>query len=491
MKQSFQIKSDIQLCFKIVFLGSSSVGKTSIIKRFLKNEFAMKSMSTVGVACESKVITINNQQVKVQLWDTAGQERFRSLTKNYYRGCDAVVIVYDIQNMKSFEQVNGWIADFEDKCERPAIKMLLGNKIDLSREVGIELGQLFARKQKLLFQEVSAKENINIENAIIKLIEILIQARQIDSGDKVVRRGSLVEGKSNNGDMSNSGIKSSRPVSYKPPEKDASISDNSKLQVIKSGGESSQDESPYTSGPVLPQTSPPTIIVTPPEDTNAVSQDENNMWLDVSKKNKLMKKKSHCVSTLAVPLKLVHPRDSEVNRDEYLLRHNVNQGCFCSQRKKIQKIILNKMPKGQTTTTQKAQKAAKNARVAKKVIRARTHFQNRFHTAKPLALARKPRFTRLTRQLKPITKGLDFQNVLKHPLITEKDMKKMEDENTMVFYVNQKATKPQIKRAFSKIYEVKVRKVNILNTFGGKKKAYIRLGGENDALNLANKIGII
>lgn len=63
------------------------------------------------------------------------------------------------------------------KCERPAIKMLLGNKIDLSREVGIELGQLFARKQKLLFHEVSAKENINIENAIIKLIEILIQAR--------------------------------------------------------------------------------------------------------------------------------------------------------------------------------------------------------------------------------------------------------------------------------------------------------------------------
>ncbi|CAK84349.1 unnamed protein product (macronuclear) [Paramecium tetraurelia] len=149
------------------------------------------------------------------------------------------------------------------------------------------------------------------------------------------------------------------------------------------------------------------------------------------------------------------------------------------------------MPKGQTTTTQKAQKAAKNTRVAKKVVRARKHFQNRFHTTKPLALARKPKFTRLTRQLKPITKGLDFQNVLKHPLITEKDMKKMEDENTMVFYVNQKSTKPQIKRAFSKIYEVKVRKVNILNTFGGKKKAYIRLGGENDALNLANKIGII
>lgn len=94
--------------------------------------------------------------------------------------------------------------------------MLLGNKIDLNREVGIELGQLLARKQNLLFQEVSAKENINIENAMIKLIENLINTRSIDSGDKIIRRGSLVEGKSNNGDMSNSGIsKSTRPVSHK------------------------------------------------------------------------------------------------------------------------------------------------------------------------------------------------------------------------------------------------------------------------------------
>ncbi|CAD8089193.1 unnamed protein product [Paramecium primaurelia] len=324
MKQSFQIKSDIQLCFKIVFLGSSSVGKTSIIKRFLKNEFAMKSMSTVGVACESKVITINNQQVKVQLWDTAGQERFRSLTKNYYRGCDAVIIVYDISNIKSFDQVNGWIADFEEKCERPALKMLLGNKIDLNREVGIELGQLLARKQNLLFQEVSAKENINIENAMIKLIENLINTRSIDSGDKIIRRGSLVEGKSNNGDMSNSGIsKSTRPVSHKLQERDITISDNSKLQAIKSGGESSQEESPYTSGPLLQLNTPPNIIVTPPEDAIIVNQDYNNMWLNVSKH----KKKSHSVS---MNQKLIHPRESDSNRDEYFLRHNANQSCFCS-----------------------------------------------------------------------------------------------------------------------------------------------------------------
>nr|CAI39290.1 rab_C88 [Paramecium tetraurelia] len=333
MKQSFQIKSDMylllyslrQLCFKIVFLGSSSVGKSSIIKRFLKNEFAMKSMSTVGVACESKVITIHNQQVKVQLWDTAGQERYRSLTKNYYRNCDAVVIVYDIANMKSFYQVKGWIADFEDKCERPAIKMLLGNKIDLNREVGIELGTLLAQKQKLLFQEVSAKQNTNVENAMIKLIEIMIQTRQIDSGGKLIRRGSLVESKSSSGDMSSSGIsKSTRPVSYKPLEKDVSSFDTSKLQAIKSGGESSQEESPFTSGPLLYQTSPPTIIVTPPEDALVAKQDENNnMWLSISKH----KKKSHSVS---MTLKLVHPRESETIRDEYFLRQNANESCFCS-----------------------------------------------------------------------------------------------------------------------------------------------------------------
>ncbi|CAK84348.1 unnamed protein product (macronuclear) [Paramecium tetraurelia] len=147
MKQSFQIKSEIQLYFELAFLGTSSVGKTSLIKQYERNEFSMKSMSTVGVA-QFKTVIINNQDVKVQLWDTAGQERFRSLTQNYYRGCDA-----------RFDQINSWIADFDDKCERPAIKMLLGNKIDMqTRDVSTELGKAYSKRKNIIIQEVSTKQ---------------------------------------------------------------------------------------------------------------------------------------------------------------------------------------------------------------------------------------------------------------------------------------------------------------------------------------------
>ncbi|CAK82791.1 unnamed protein product (macronuclear) [Paramecium tetraurelia] len=293
MKQSFQIKSEIQLCFKIVFLGQSSVGKTSLIKQFLKNEFVMKSMSTVGVTCESKIVIVNNQQVKVQLWDTAGQERFRSITKNYYRGCDAVVIVYDVTNMKSFDQVSSWIADFDDKCERPAIKMLLGNKIDMqTRDVSTELGVAYSKRKKILFQEVSAKENVNVECAMLKLIEILVSHTKIESGDKNQRRGSMIETKQ---------IVLEDPFINKSARfyKDVSISDHSKFQVIKSAGDSSQED----------------IQINNTSNRQLTSPQDNA---------------THTHQQAETPLKLIHPRQSGIIRDEYFRKHSSNQSCMCS-----------------------------------------------------------------------------------------------------------------------------------------------------------------
>ncbi|KAM3144323.1 hypothetical protein pb186bvf_003487 [Paramecium bursaria] len=138
-----------------------------------------------------------------------------------------------------------------------------------------------------------------------------------------------------------------------------------------------------------------------------------------------------------------------------------------------------------------AQKAKQRATQGKRIRKTRVHFQNRFHREKPLALERAPKFTRHTRQLKPLIK-FDPHSIIKNPLLTEKDMKKMEDENTMVFIVDTRATKPQIKKAFEKLHEKsKVRSVNTLNTFNGVKKAYIRLAGDQDALALANAIGVL
>ncbi|CAD8169735.1 unnamed protein product [Paramecium pentaurelia] len=296
MKQSFQIKSEIQLCFKIVFLGSSSVGKSSLIKRFLRNEFAMKSMSTVGVACESKIVIINNQQVKVQMWDTAGQERFRSLTKNYYRGCDAVVIVYDVTNMKSFDQINNWIADFDDKCEKPAIKMLLGNKIDMqTRDVSIELGIAYSKRKKIIFEEVSAKDNINVENAIMRLIGILVSQTKIESGDKNLRRGSMAETKQTI--IEDPFINKSARL-----YKDASISDHSKLQAIKSADESLQEDIQINN--------------TSNHQLTSSQDNHNNMNLNSQQPTN--------------NIKLIHPRQSGIIRDEYIRKHSSNQNCMCS-----------------------------------------------------------------------------------------------------------------------------------------------------------------
>ena len=108
------------------------------------------------------------------------------------------------------------------------------------------------------------------------------------------------------------------------------------------------------------------------------------------------------------------------------------------------------------------------------------HTQVRFHRPKTLKLERKPQFLRRSALLKPRAEKLDKYDIIRHPLSTEKAMQKMENENTMVFIVDNRANKHMIKKAFEKLYSVKIRSVNTLNRPDGKKKAYIRLSADND-----------
>ena len=148
-----------------------------------------------------------------------------------------------------------------------------------------------------------------------------------------------------------------------------------------------------------------------------------------------------------------------------------------------------------TETKSKAiKKAKKSAKLGKSGDNRKKHHtfhKTRFHRPKTLQLDRKPKYVRSVRATAVNTKNFDKWAVIKHPLSTEKAMKKMEDENTMVFIVDQRANKSQIKEAFSKIHSVKVRSVNTVIRSDGKKKAYIKLVPESDSLKLANKIGII
>ena len=139
-----------------------------------------------------------------------------------------------------------------------------------------------------------------------------------------------------------------------------------------------------------------------------------------------------------------------------------------------------------------AKKIAKGTKQGKHVAKKhKVYTKVRFYRPNTLQLRRNPKYALSSRGLHSIKVGVDKYDILKHPLNTEKAMKKIEDENTIAFIVDNRATKPQIKQAFFQIYNVKARSVNTLVRADGKKKAYVRLGAESDALNLANKIGII
>ena len=135
--------------FKVVVVGDSGVGKTSLIQQLCFERFANDQKSTIGVEFNSKSLLVDSKQVKIQLWDTAGQERFRSVAPSYYRGSLGAVITYDTTYAKSFEQIQFWLNSLNQHC--PAAKILvIGNKSDLVdlRAVPVEVAREFAEQVK-------------------------------------------------------------------------------------------------------------------------------------------------------------------------------------------------------------------------------------------------------------------------------------------------------------------------------------------------------
>ncbi|CAI8011423.1 Ras-related protein Rab-6A [Geodia barretti] len=143
--------------FKLVFLGEQSVGKTSLITRFMYDSFD----STYQVSLQYTLIRL----VRLQLWDTAGQERFRSLIPSYIRDSTVAVVVYDITNGNSFQQVSKWIEDVRAERGTDVIIMLVGNKTDLQdkRQVSMEEGERRANDLNVMFIETSAKAGYNVK----------------------------------------------------------------------------------------------------------------------------------------------------------------------------------------------------------------------------------------------------------------------------------------------------------------------------------------
>ncbi|XP_056265988.1 ras-related protein Rab-6A isoform X1 [Pseudoliparis swirei] len=151
--------------FKLVFLGEQSVGKTSLITRFMYDSFDNTYQATIGIDFLSKTMYLEDRTIRLQLWDTAGQERFRSLIPSYIRDSAAAVVVYDITNVNSFQQTTKWIDDVRTERGSDVIIMLVGNKTDLAdkRQVSIEEGERKAKELNVIFIETSAKAGYNVK----------------------------------------------------------------------------------------------------------------------------------------------------------------------------------------------------------------------------------------------------------------------------------------------------------------------------------------
>ncbi|XP_010901328.1 ras-related protein Rab-41 isoform X3 [Esox lucius] len=151
--------------FKLVFLGEQSVGKTSLITRFMYDSFDNTYQATIGIDFLSKTMYLEDRTIRLQLWDTAGQERFRSLIPSYIRDSAAAVVVYDIANLNSFQQTSKWIDDVRTERGGDVIIMLVGNKTDLAdkRQITTEEGEQRAKELNVMFIETSAKTGYNVK----------------------------------------------------------------------------------------------------------------------------------------------------------------------------------------------------------------------------------------------------------------------------------------------------------------------------------------
>ena len=169
---SSQNPSGYDMIFKIVLIGDTSVGKSNILSKYLTDEFDPDSKATVGVEFGTKNFKIENNIVKVQIWDTAGQERYRSITNAYYKGAKGSLLVYDITNRKSFDNLDRWISDLKTNGDSSLSIVLLGNKSDLEnqRQISIQEGKDKAALFNVAFMETSALNGNNIERAFDELI---------------------------------------------------------------------------------------------------------------------------------------------------------------------------------------------------------------------------------------------------------------------------------------------------------------------------------
>ena len=162
--------------FKVLTIGETEVGKTSILLRMTENKFIDRSPPTIGVDFKSKLTKVSNMPIRVNIWDTAGQEKYRKLTRQYYRGANGILIIYDVNSVESFSKISNWVEEIKADVNFNKISLVLvGNKTDLPyRAVSTQQGLALANKLNMNFVEVSALKNENIDTVFTILVHDMI-----------------------------------------------------------------------------------------------------------------------------------------------------------------------------------------------------------------------------------------------------------------------------------------------------------------------------
>ncbi|XP_041918756.1 ras-related protein ORAB-1 [Alosa pseudoharengus] len=181
--------------FKLLLIGDSGVGKSCLLLRFADDTYTESYISTIGVDFKIRTIEMDGKTVKLQIWDTAGQERFRTITSSYYRGAHGIIIVYDVTDQESFNNVKQWLEEIDRYACENVSKLLVGNKCDLvSRKVvDFSSAKEFATSLKIQILETSAKNASNVEKAFLTMAsEIQKRVGSESVQNETVKMGSKI-----------------------------------------------------------------------------------------------------------------------------------------------------------------------------------------------------------------------------------------------------------------------------------------------------------